>query len=406
MSIFREIPPTAGYPLYGKDIISLLKARDSLGSLEHDFKEYLKVGYARLTSSGTCALYLLLESLKKISGRKAVVIPSFICPLVPLAIARAGLKVHVCDVNRDNFNFDRDQLEELCDTRGDILAIVAVHLAGLPLDFGAVAAVAEKKDIFVIEDCAQSLGALYQGKKVGTLGDFSFFSLSRGKGLTLYEGGVMVSNREGFGELIDATIKEQVKGAPFSESALMAKLLGYWIFYRPSLFWYVFRLPQIFWKWRGDRIRAAMERFSPDFPVHGVSGARQSIGHAAFHRLEEEILKQRQKVSFYRERLKEIKGIKMIEEDVGSRATYPFVTVLFEDKERRERVLNTLEKSGLGGSFIYALAVTDYDYLQGVVSDGNCSNGRSLADRTVTLSTSTFLKEGDLNALIGLLRNT
>ena len=406
MSLLREIPPTAGFPLYGKDIISFLKAGHRQESLEHDFKEYMKVGYARLTSSGTSALYLLLESLKRISSRKTVVIPSFICPLVPLAIARAGLKVHVCDIQRDNFNFDRDRLEEFCDANGDVLAIVAVHLAGLPLNFDAVAFVAGKKDIFVIEDCAQSLGALYHGKKVGTLGDFSFFSLSRGKGLTLYEGGVMMSNREGFGELIDATVEEQVKRAPFSEGALMGKLLGYWIFYRPSLFWYVFRLPQIFWKWRGDRIRAAMERFSPDFPVHGVSRVRQSIGHAAFYRLEEEILKQRQKVSFYRERLKEIKGMKMIEEDAGCRATYPFVTVLLEDRERRQRALKTLEKSGLGGSFIYAFAVADYDYLRGVVSDGNCSNGRYLAERTITLSTSTFLRESDLDAVIALLKNT
>ncbi len=406
MSILREIPSTAGFPLYGKDIVSLLKARDSVGSLEHDFKEYLKVGYARLTSSGTAALYLILESLKRISGKKTVVIPAFICPLVPLAIARAGLKVQVCDISRDNFNFDRNQLEEFCDASGDVLAIVAVHLAGLPLDFGAVTTAADKKDIFDIEDCAQSLGALYHEKKVGTLGDFSFFSLSRGKGLTLYEGGVLVSNRGGFEGIIDTTIEKQVQGAFLSEVALMAKLFGYWIFYRPSLFWFAFRLPQIFWKWRGDRIRTAMERFSTDFPVHGVCRARQSIGHAAFHRLEEEILKQRQKASFYREKLKGIKGIKMIEENVGSGATYPFVTVLFEDKERRERALNTMEKSGLGGSFIYALAVTDYDYLQGVVSDGNCSNGRSLADRTVTISTSTFLKGSDLNAVIALLRNT
>lgn len=403
MGIFREIPPTAGFPLYLRDFLSVLKLICRTGPyLADDFKQYLNVNYARVTCSGTVAFYLILESLKNISSKKTVIIPSYICPLIPLAIARAGLQVEVCDINKDNLNFDHIQLEDICSRNDDILAIVVVHLAGLPADFNPVATIANKYRILIIEDCAQSLGAAYKGKKVGTLGDFSFFSLCRGKGVTIYEGGIIVTNRKKYEEVIDGTIRQFVKDDSLSECLLIAKLFGYWIFYRPLLFWFVFRLPQIYWNWKKEKIKAAMEDFDIDFPIHRVSNIRQLIGHVTFYRLENEINKQRQKAAFYREKLKNVKGIKVIESS-DSKATYPYVTVLFDDKERRDKVLKNLEKSGLGGSIIYALAIADYDYLKDTVADRNCSNARYLAEREITLSTSTFLEGKDLGLVINII---
>jgi len=185
VSIFREVPPTAGFPLYWSDLFPLFKFGHDSAGLEEDFKKYLGVNFAKVTYSGTASFYFILEGLKEISPKKAVIIPAFVCPLVPLAIARAGLKVKVCDIQPDNFNFDYNTLEKLC-AQGDVLAIVAVHLAGLAIDVDKLKNLAEKHGIFLIEDCAQSLGAQYKGKKIGTFGDFAFYSLCRGKGLTIY----------------------------------------------------------------------------------------------------------------------------------------------------------------------------------------------------------------------------
>ncbi len=124
MGIFKEIPPTAGFPLYFKDLLCMFGSRD----LEQDLSDYLGLDYTRLTYSGTAALYLILESLKDLSAKTTVVIPSFVCPLVPLAIKRAGLKIEVCDVGRDSFDFDTVELENLCARNNDIAAIVAGHL--------------------------------------------------------------------------------------------------------------------------------------------------------------------------------------------------------------------------------------------------------------------------------------
>ncbi len=404
MSIFREIPPTAGFPLYAKDFLSIFLKKNHRGSLEEDFKNYLNAPYAKVTYSGTAAFYLILESLKNLSSKRTVIIPAFICPLVPLAIYRAGLHVTVCDINKDNFNFDLRQLQELCSKNNDALAIVAVHLGGIPIDFEEIEQIARNDKIFIIEDCAQSLGAMYKDKKAGTLGDFSFFSLCRGKGLTIYEGGLIVTKKESDSVKIDATIERIVSNDFFSESLKILELLGYWIFYRPQLFWWVFRLPQIFWDWRGEHLRALTEYFTADFPLHKVSKIRKSIGHVTFARLEREIDKQRQKAFSYIESLKDIPGIKLITESHEIKATYPYLTLLFNNPIKRKKAQEKFRNSGLGVFQVYAQAITDYDYLKDIVGNYDSPNARYLAEREISLTTSTFLKEEDIDSVVGIIK--
>lgn len=403
MSIFREIPPTAGFPLYAQDLFSpFLKPC----SLEEDFKHYLGVPYAQVTYSGTAAFYIILEALKELSGKKTVIIPSFVCPLVALAIKRAGLKTCVCDIQKDNFNFDSARLEELCLKNKDILAIVAVHLAGIPVDLSALGQIAAKNKIFLIEDCAQSLGAGYQGKKTGAWGDFSFFSLCRGKGLTIYEGGIAVTQNKGYMAAMERAVKRIANRDFFSEGLKIFELFGYWIFYRPQLFWFVYRLPQIFWEWRRQDLRAVTEYFSPDFPVHRVSKIRKNIGHAGFWRLEQEIEKQREKAGYYIERLKNIPGLTLVTESIGAKANYPYLTLIFADPKNAQKTKTVLRSSRLGVSQVYALAITDYDYLKDAIEIKNPSpNARSLAQRHLTLSTSSFLQKKDLDNVVARIKS-
>lgn len=193
MIIFRQIPPTAGFPLFLKDF--LLKCKS--GGLEEDLKNYLGLNYLKVTCSGTTAFYLILEGLKSLSSKTTVIIPAYICPLVPLAIKRAVLKIEVCDIGNNGFDYDFKELERICSQNNDILAVVAAHLAGIPAGVDKLKSITEKRGIFVVEDCVQSLGTEYQGRKTGTMGDFSFFSFCRGKGLTIYEGGAIGTTNKG-----------------------------------------------------------------------------------------------------------------------------------------------------------------------------------------------------------------
>ncbi len=404
MSLFREIPPTAGLPVYWKDIFSGLKKACRNGSLEGDFRGYLGVDSAWLVYSGSAAFYLILESLKELSARKTVVIPAFVCPLLPLAIKRAGLKVQVCDINPRDFNFDPGDLERICSSNKDILAVVAVHLAGVPLVFEEISHICRLNGIFIIEDCAQSLGACYRQAKVGTLGDFSFFSLCRGKGLTIYEGGLIAVNKKEYTEVVNRKVAELVKKDIFSEGLKVAELFGYAFVYNPVFFWFVFRLPQIFWQMQGNKLRANIEYFSEHFPTHKVSALRNMIGHLGFHQIDRQIIAQRKKAEYYIYRLKDTPGVTVIKEPAGAKAVYPYLTLVFDDQQKRKRALQLFENSGLGVSQIYTSAVNGYDYLKGVIQEKELPSASYLAKRHITLSTSIFISENEMEKAVRMCR--
>lgn len=404
MSLIREIPPTAGWPITFRSLISSVFRKYPKGSLEEDFKEYLGAPAALLTYSGTAAFYIILESIKKISGKKTVAIPAFICPLIPLAIKRAGLKIKICDTNTDNFDFDLNKLKSICAADNDILAILAVHLGGIPINFDTIKSIAQKQNTFIIEDCAQSLGAQYHGSKTGSLGEFSFFSLCRGKGLTIYEGGMAVANQSEHAQLLKDTAYEIMHRNIFSEGLKIIELFAYSIFYRPGLFWFAFRLPQIFWQMLKNPVKAMGEYFDANFPVHQVSTFREYIGHLNFSDLNEKINAQRKKVDIYLERLKELSGIKPILESEQTKSNYPYLTLAFENAQKRNSALKIFKNSGLGISRIYLSAITDYAYLKNVIPYTDCPHSQMLAKKTITLSTSSFLKDKDLIEIIRKLK--
>jgi len=404
MAIFREIPPTAGFPVTIKEIVALCDPHSYRASLEEDCERFLRVNYAKVAYSGTASLYFILESLKQFSSKKTVIIPSYVCPLVPLAVRRAGLKVAVCDINQYDFNFDQKALEKLCAQSNDILAIIVVHLAGIAVNVEIIENIAHTYKLFVIEDCAQSFGATFRGKKIGSFGDFSFFSLCRGKGLTIYEGGIIVTNNNTYADSIERIYRGFSRNDFLSESLKIFELFGYAIFYRPLLFWFVFRLPEFFWSARGNHLRSVREEYEIDFPTHRVSNVRKRIGHFCFERLETEIQAQRFKAQCYLDELSGRRGMRIVQESDGDRATYPFLVLIFDDPELRNRAYNALNSSGLGVSQLYACAVSDYDYLKDFIPSGIYPNGRSVARGHLTLSTSTFLKPCDITAVTAMLK--
>jgi len=396
LSITREIPPTAGWAIKTKDLLACLFNKHPEGLLEEDFKKFIGSPSALLTYSGTAAFYIILKSISKLSPKKTVVIPAFICPLVPLAIERAGLKVKTCDINPYNFDYNPAELGNICSQDKDILAVLAVHLAGIPLEIEKIRNATEGKNIFIIEDCAQSLGAKYRGEQTGRFGDFAFFSLCRGKGLTIYEGGIALGKESKDARLLKETAEEIMHREPVSEFLKIAELFAYSIFYRPSLFWFAFRMPQAFWQLRKNPVRAMGEYFDTGFPVHRISAFRAYFGHSAFPRLDEEINRQIEKAEFYIKGLEDTPGIKPITGSSSKEASYPYLTIIFDSPQKRNLALKEFSATGLGVSQVYLKAIQDYAYLKGVIPENECPGARLIAERTITLSTSCFLKEKDL----------
>jgi dTDP-4-amino-4,6-dideoxygalactose transaminase len=392
MGIFKEVPPTAGMPIHLGDIALALKNKAAPPPLEECLKAYIGATHARLTNSGTAALYLILETLKTVSAKRKVIIPAYICALVPLAIAKAGLETVVCDTTGYDFNFDETSLERICERDKDILAVMPAHIGGIPSDTDRLMSIAARYGIFVIEDCAQALGARHKGRSVGAGGDFSFFSLACGKGLTTYEGGLAVVNRTDLSARFDVVMARAVKDNPLAEAVKILELLGYWVFYRPELFWFVFRLPELFWTLAGDKVRANRDYFTADIPVHNISVFRQAIGRSGFARLEAAIEDRSERARRIIRAFDGLECARCVGPKDGDAASYPFVTVLFADKSGRDKAI---AKRMSGASLIFLKPITDLGYLGKIVPSAPADNARDFASRHMTLSTSEFAPDID-----------
>lgn len=248
MRIGRTLPPAAS-PIYLRDIITGIKGvfrgKEELERFKSELKEYFGVKHCFLFSSGKAALTLILKALHKIyPGRDEVLIPAFSCYSVPSAIVRAGLKVRLCDIHPDTLDFDFEQSAMSLERSSDgLLAIIPTHLFGLPADIARLRELIDDIKITIVEDAAQAMGAEWNGKKLGTLGDVSFFSLGRGKALSAVEGGVILTNRNDIAE----KIRNQLAWIPVYNIVALMRLffmaISLTLFLHPALFWLPKSLP-------------------------------------------------------------------------------------------------------------------------------------------------------------------
>jgi dTDP-4-amino-4,6-dideoxygalactose transaminase len=149
-------------------------------------------GEAAFVASARQGLQCLLEALAD-EKRSEVVLPAFCCEVNAQAVLDAGKRPVLVDSGPSPGSIDFVQCEEILRKR-DVLAVLLPHLYGLPVDCGEFAAFATSRGVVVIEDCAQTLGASWAGKPVGSVGDFSIHSFNSFKPMSLAGGGMLVAN--------------------------------------------------------------------------------------------------------------------------------------------------------------------------------------------------------------------
>lgn len=160
---------------------------------EDKFASYCGVKYGIATTSGTTALHLALAALDIQKGDE-VIIPSFTMIATAFAVLYTGATPVLVDVEPETANMDCDQILKKINKRTK--AIIPVHIYGHPCDMDPIKKIAKKKGICVIEDAAEAHGALYRGKKTGSLGDIGCFSFYANKIITTGEGGMVVTNNK------------------------------------------------------------------------------------------------------------------------------------------------------------------------------------------------------------------
>jgi dTDP-4-amino-4,6-dideoxygalactose transaminase len=170
-----------------------LRAETFAGLLEADVRDRLRCRFALAVSSGTAALDLAARALDLGPGDE-VLVPAYTFVASATCVLRRGAEPVFVDVEPGTLNLDVERAERAVTER--TRAIVVVHFAGRPADMDAVLELARRRDLRVIEDAAQALGASWRGTPVGTLGDVGCFSLESSKNVTCGEGGLVVSNDE------------------------------------------------------------------------------------------------------------------------------------------------------------------------------------------------------------------
>lgn len=157
---------------------------------ERAFAEFVGLKRALTVSNGTVALELALEALGVGRGDEVVVSPYTFRSSATCA-ARVGAKMVFADVGEDHL-LTADTIAKVLTKKTK--AIVVVHLFGQVVDMEAILELARKHGVFVVEDCAQALGASYKGRQVGTLGDVGCYSFCQSKHITAGgEGGMIVA---------------------------------------------------------------------------------------------------------------------------------------------------------------------------------------------------------------------
>lgn len=161
-----------------------------VSALEEDISRYLGVPFSVGVANGTDALLLSLRALGIQAGDEVITTPfTFIATAEVIGLIKA---VPVfADIDPFTFNIDPARVREKI--TGKTKAIIPVHLFGHPADMDPIMELARAHGLKVIEDCAQAFGALYKGRKVGTIGDMGCFSFFPSKNLAGYGDGGMVS---------------------------------------------------------------------------------------------------------------------------------------------------------------------------------------------------------------------
>ena len=195
--------PSAQFSSYQSEIesavISVMRGEryilgEEVEALEREFAAYIGASYAIGVANGTDALELALRALDIKNGDEVITV-SHTAVATVAAIEASGATPVLVDVEQEFYTLEPSQLEEVYSSKTK--AVIAVHIYGQSCDMDKIVDICKIKNLKLIEDCAQSVGSSYKGKKLGSIGDIGCFSFFPTKNLgALGDGGCLVCNNK------------------------------------------------------------------------------------------------------------------------------------------------------------------------------------------------------------------
>ncbi|MGI0034442.1 MAG: DegT/DnrJ/EryC1/StrS family aminotransferase [Nitrososphaera sp.] len=430
MRIGRTLPPAAA-PIGIREMVSgfrgIVRGQEELDRFRAELKDLFGVRHCFLVSSGKVAFTLILLALKDLfPGRDTVLIPAFTCYSVPSSIVRAALKIRLCDLHPNTLDFDFAQLSALLskpsptlgadtscypaikvsqcetsstfDTRNSatrLLAVVPTHLFGIPADVPRLRRLAHDPDVTVVEDAAQAMGEAWDGRKLGTLGDVSFFSLGRGKAFSTVEGGVILTDRDDIAEKLERHVADLLCYSLGELLNLVLKAVVLTLFLRPLLFWIPRSMPFL---------KMGETLFEPHFPMRKMSSFQAGLTRNWRARLQKFLERRKKNVDRWIVvlRTQGFHGLGFQNCPELGLIRFP---IRLTKLETRRFLLKESEKKGLGIMPVYPNTIAGIQGLKGFVGAQAFPVAETCARGLVTLPTHNYLTQRDITEISRLLSN-
>ncbi len=318
---------------------------------------YIGVKHAVATSSGTTALQVAVEALGIGPGDEVITTP-FTFIATSNAILFRGAKPVFADIDPKTYNIDPKSIEEKI--TGKTKAILPVHLYGNPCDMNALAKICKKHGLLLLEDCAQSIGAEFKGKKTGSFGDAATLSFYATKNLSTGEGGMVLTNS---GDVMDK-----------------ARLISN----------------------QGQKVRYEHHAMGFNYRMTEMQAA---IGIMQLAKIDEMNLRRAENAKFFNEHLNDVDFIELPAVQAGGRHVFHQYTLRVLDG-KRDALAEHLEKKGIGAR-IYYPKVT---YLQPAyanldIKQGECPESEKAAAEVLSIPVHPSLTQADLGCIVDVIKS-
>ena len=198
-----------------KKINFLIKNSQFIGgkevvNFEREFSKFIGCRYCISVANGTDALFLSIKALNLKENSEAIV-PANTWISTAEAVVNSGLKLVFCDINLEDYSMNLDDLKKKITKKTRL--ILPVHLYGNPTDMNGIKKIIKKRNIKIIEDCAQAHGSTINKKHVGTFGDIGTFSFFPGKNLGCFgDGGAVITNNKTYFDKLTRLRNHGAKG--------------------------------------------------------------------------------------------------------------------------------------------------------------------------------------------------
>lgn len=335
--------------------------------MELAFAKYVGMKHCIACNSGTDALLLALKAWAVKPG-DAVFVPSFTFFASAEVIAMQGATPVFVDVDRDTFNIDVIDLERKVEqtAKAEKLTprvVIAVDLFGLPADFKAVRAVADKYRLLVLEDGAQGFGGRIEGKEACSFGDIATTSFFPAKPVGCYgDGGAVFTNNDEWAALMDS-YHVHGKGSD-----------------------------------RYDNIRIGMNS-----RLDSLQAAILLVKLKAFS--EYELVDVNKVAARYTEKLRDLVKTPVVPE--GYYSSWAQYTLQLENETQRARLQNALKAKDIPTAIYYPIPMhqqTAFRYLD--AADNLCPVSEALAHQVISLPIHPYLSEADQDVICAVVRET